>query len=618
MPKKRNSILHTMCAFAAAAGLCFLTASNGVFAHAETAGCTVPTVRITRTESDYNALFKRAAILLSCEDFIGLDWKRSTITLPNLEGEQQRISLYDGRLVSLDGAGNVSYGEYNTAGFIEAKMVGDLLFVYIAARQSTEECVADTSIQLPYTISLMNTAGNETTASGMVENRYIDYHVMGCSASAAGAVATLSFDARNTQGGQIVLPVYRAGTYTVGALDYYGNTQSLTAVLDAGYDKVVNVEMAAGEKAYQPITLTLTAPGYSIAVSEAFFEDVHLSQEDIFGGVENEYVDLSGISCYADSYGNYRFHEGTIYIRLEKGMKLFYNVDSGAYEDFDYYTEHSYLIDGQRSIAQWDEHYEYTATEVETLAVSVIEGSPILSTLSLEGSGYLLSPDALSVQGNGTPEAIVTVYKNTSFLYKYTDYNGAEVIKSIVVDSILSPQPKVCYNAYLPIVDPDATQPTYLYGELTARIEDEYFTYVDKDTGLPLSYTFTPNTATTYTFDKDSVKILLGGEETGLTLAEDIVIELPQVKLYDGHVDSLGDEICDVCGESLAQQPTTPEDSGGSQGSQSGAGSGNQNGGFAGNGRYSPFKRIFVFCCVAAVVVAGAVIFIIFKKRKRR
>lgn len=487
-------------------------------------------IDIISSSEMYDTYNNRAVITILSSDLKGLDYKRSTITLKNRNDVEEIISLYDGKVVELNNT-NYIYSDYNTSGYIGFEIMDNTLKIYIAARESDNDLLDGNDVTLDYKVYLVNSCNQSDEYIGEFTNKYIDYKIVDYDLDESGVELNLSFDSRDSTNKKINRSIYNSDTYEVNVVDYYGNLNTLEFVLDGDYDAGTNIIFDKLNNVYGELNIEISKVPYNIIVAEEFYDDVYITQDDILNKIDNDLVDFSNISYYLDNNGYYRFYNSSITINLKSGLHLVYRIDSGAYDDFAYYTENSYLIDGERSIEEYMEDYEYISRGDETLIIDIIEGSPMLDYIQIGNSAYSINTDRISVANNNSFNVKVTVHENTVFKYKYVDYNGDEIIKDIKIDSIIAPNPVIKFGNNVESYNIDSDETSYLYGEVNAYVEDMYFEYVDKSTGLPLSYTFNSSTSNSYTIDKDNVKILYNGVETDLILEEDIVIELPIDKL---------------------------------------------------------------------------------------
>lgn len=488
-------------------------------------------IDIVNSNTTYDTYNNQAIITILCSDLKGLDYKKSTITLLNKNNEEEIISLYDGKVVEIDD-GNYVYGEYNTSGFMAAKILDNTLKIYIAARETNDDFSNGDDVTLNYKVYLVNSCNQSDSHFGEFVNKYIDYKVLDYDLDSEGTTLNLSFDSKNSINKKITRSIYNAGTHQTNVMDYYGNVKTLEFVIAEDYDFATKISFSQVEETYQNVTIEISKVPYNIVVSEEFYEDIYLNKEDIISKKENELVDVSNVSYYIDNNGLYRFHKSSIVINSKPGLYLVYRVDSGLYEDdFEYYTANSYLINGERSIGEYNEEYEYSMINNEPIIVDIIEGSPMLEYIQLQTNGYVISSGRISVENNNSYNVNVTAFENTEFKYKYVDYNMDEFVKDIKVSNIISANPVVNFSVNVGSYNIDSNGDSYLYGNISAHLEDDHFSYVDKNTNLPISYTFTPFTSNTYIIDKDNVKILYNGVETNLVLKEDVLIQLPVDKL---------------------------------------------------------------------------------------
>ncbi|MBR3890451.1 MAG: hypothetical protein IKJ30_00080 [Bacilli bacterium] len=488
------------------------------------------TIEITQNISSYNNSTNRASIDITASDLRGLDLKKSTIALNNKDNVKETISLFDGRVVTISD-GNYTYGDYNTSGYMDIVLSNSSLSIYIAALESDMDNLEGTSVTLDYELYLVNSCGNSDTVTGEFTNKYIDYKIDNYSAGKYGFDVTFSFDFRGPLDRKMYLPLFNETTKEVTIKDYYGNSKNFSLTQNQNYDPGTSITFDKISKTYGPVNITITREPYSIVAAKDFYGDIYINVDDIINKVSNPLIDLSNISYYIDDQFNYRFHSSTIEVSLQPGFILSYAIDSGAYDDYDTYTANSYLINGERSIQEYDEDCYYEASKNETITIEITEGSPILTFMKIEHSGYAVS-DELTITGNDSHLVTVTVSENTTFKYKYTDSDSNEMIREIEVKNIVLPTPVVKFSTFVNgLSNIDDQGNTYFYGKTRAYLVDDNFEYVSKSSGLPIFYEFSASTPTSYIIDKDDVKILFNGEETNLTLESDIVVELPVDKL---------------------------------------------------------------------------------------
>ena len=498
------------------------------------------TIEITQNTSSYSDTTSRVSIDVSVSDLRGLDLKKSTIALTNINGIKETISLYDGRVVTITN-GNYTYGDYNSSGYMDIVLSDSEFSIYIAALEADSDNLAGESTTLNYELYLVNSCGNSDTITGEFTNKYIDYKIDDYSSNKSGLDLTFSFDFRGSLDRKINLAVFNESTKEVRVKDYYSNNKSFDVVIDQDYQEDTSITFDKINKTYGPVNVTIAHEPYSIVVAKDFYDDISLDIDNIINKVSNPLIDLSDITYYLDDQGNYRFHSSTIVVELQPGFTLLYGINSGLYDDFATYTTNSYLINGERSIQEYDEEYRYEASDYETITIEIIEGSPILNFMKVEHYGYALS-DKLTITGNDSHLVTVTVYENTTFKYKYVDSELGEKTYEIEVKNIVSPNPIVKFSTLVngpSNIDDQGN--TYFYGKTRAYLIDDNFEYVSKSSGLPISYEFSEFSQTSHVISKDDIKILFNGEETGLTLENDIVIELPVDKLISLEGDSDND-----------------------------------------------------------------------------
>lgn len=136
----------------------------------------------------------------------------------------------------------------------------------------------------------------------------------------------------------------------------------------------------------------------------------------------------------------------------------------------------------------------------------------------------------MSVEGNNTSKALVTVEQNTRFSYRYIDANGDEQMHYITVDNILDPSPYLVWSYDLDEYNESGDGTRYRYGSVTVYLTDNNFALTDKYTGKIPSFTFEPGGDSTYIFKKDDIIAFLGDE--AVEIDEDISVSL-DIKLYD-------------------------------------------------------------------------------------
>ena len=482
----------------------------------------------------YGSRFVSNRLILDalCTDFSGLDYKKSTITLTNLNHEEEIISLYDGRTVTFDNEGNYIYGDYNKCGFMDCFFLNGLI-INIAARRADSQHQAGVKVTLNFELNLVSSSNYSSKVKGKMENEYIDYKVISCETNDLGTQLEMSFDARNFIDRKVNLPIYNTGSYNINAIDYYGNNLLLDFSPMNNHDYNIEIMFDTLEKTYEPINVNITSiNGTRVTVAENFSENVYYSKDMIIDNVENEAIDFSNISITEDS----RFTEGTITIYLNKGDKLYYDIINSQDDDYLYYALNSYKINGKNTFTEYDADFTYTALCDETIVIEIIDQSYVFDCIQII-KNTTVDSEIMEVVNNGSNDVSVTIFKNQKFKYKYVDSNGMDIIKTIEVNNIVSPKPEIRFDVIDFFHFEALDGSTYIYGDVSAYIVDDYFEYVDKETNKPLSYTFTPDSSNhSYTIKKEDVKILFNGEETNLELEEDIVIELFVDKLYYDHI----------------------------------------------------------------------------------
>lgn len=137
--------------------------------------------------------------------------------------------------------------------------------------------------------------------------------------------------------------------------------------------------------------------------------------------------------------------------------------------------------------------------------------------------------DIMSVEGNETSRAVVTLKANTTFSYRYISSEGYEKCFFIKVANIVTPDVSVTLDRDVEgyATDP-VTKENFFYGEITAYVTDPNFVIIDASSGLPASFTFIPGGETSYTYPEGTLLARLGNGDAAeyITLGE-ITVSIP-------------------------------------------------------------------------------------------
>ena len=122
--------------------------------------------------------------------------------------------------------------------------------------------------------------------------------------------------------------------------------------------------------------------------------------------------------------------------------------------------------------------------------------------------------EIIMAEGNGTYEVKLTVTEPVRFTYKYLDDESNEVSKTLEVNNIVKPDPRISVDVDTSnvLVDEDGT--VYRYGNVVVTLVDDNFTLTDIYTGETPKFTFTPGGVTSYVFSKDEIVASLENGET--------------------------------------------------------------------------------------------------------
>ena len=182
-----------------------------------------------------------------------------------------------------------------------------------------------------------------------------------------------------------------------------------------------------------------------------------------------------------------------------------------------------------------------STVEISTTAKTANEVTVTIKQSGNKVYADIIDYDIMSVDGNGTDSVTVTLTANARFSYRYLDHEGNEKMYFILVDNIVKPKVEISFSPDIssPATDP-LTGEKFIYGEVNAYVSDPNFEIIDKATGAPPIFTFTPGGSRTYTFAAGTLVARLGNGDKDVELGE-ITVSLPYPQREIPEV-SFGDE----------------------------------------------------------------------------